>query len=86
MKLRPWNHGPTGRGASNLGGGGGSRVTHTAVHAMEMRALMRSPDSSKDWNPRCHIREKLLGFLQERDPDGLPKTRAAIKGGTASAR
>ena len=53
---------------------------------MELRALMNSPDSSKDWNPRCHIREKLLGFLQERDPDGLPKTRAAIKGGTASAR
>ena len=64
----------------------GSRVTHNAEHAMEMRALMSSPDSSKDWNLRCHILQKLLGFLQERDPDGLPKTRAAIKGGTASAR
>lgn len=59
----------------------GLQVTNTTEHAMEMRALMSSPDSSIGWDLRCHVREKLLQFLQERYPDSLPRTRAELKTG-----
>ena len=63
----------------------GLQVTNTTEQAMEMRALMSSPDSSKDWNLRCHVREKLLQFLQERYPDSLPRTRAEIQAGPTAS-
>jgi hypothetical protein len=43
---------------------------------MELRAIMSAPDSATAWNLRCHIREKLIWFLQERFPQGLPRIRA----------
>ena len=58
----------------------GLQVTNAGEHAIELRALMSAPDSSIVWDLRCHVREKLIGFLQERYPHSLPRTRAEIGG------
>ncbi len=57
----------------------GLQVTNASEHTMELRALMSAPDSSNAWDLRCYVREKLIGFLQERYPQSLPRTRAEIQ-------
>ncbi len=51
------------------------QVTNATEHAVELRALMSAPDSATAWNLRCHIREKLIWFLQDHYPQSLPKIR-----------
>lgn len=58
----------------------GLQVTNASEHTMELRALMSAPDSGSAWDLRCHVREKLIAFLQERFPASLPRTRAEISG------
>lgn len=58
----------------------GLQVTDTSEHTMTLRALMSTADSSKGWNLRCHVREELIKFLQQRFPESLPKTRAVLEG------
>ena len=55
------------------------QVSSTSEHAVEMRALMSAPDAPTAWNLGCHVREKLIGFLQQRYPRSLPKTREEIQ-------
>ncbi len=55
------------------------QVTNTTDRAMELRALMSAPDSATAWNLRCHIREKLIWFLQEHYPQSLPRVRAELR-------
>ncbi|MFQ5505319.1 MAG: mechanosensitive ion channel family protein, partial [Planctomycetota bacterium] len=57
----------------------GLQVTDTSEHTVQLRALMSAPDSSVAWDLRCHVREKLIAFLQERHPECLPKTRALLE-------
>ncbi len=52
------------------------QVTNATERAVELRALMSAPDSATAWNLRCHIREKLIWFLQARYPQSLPRIRA----------
>jgi hypothetical protein len=54
------------------------QVTNTTERSMELRALMSAPDSATAWNLRCHIREKLIWFLQARYPQSLPRIRAEL--------
>jgi small-conductance mechanosensitive channel len=61
------------------------QVTDTAEHAMRLRVLATSADSSKSWDFRCHIREQLLGYIQTHHPRSLPRVRAEIGGGAANA-
>lgn len=56
----------------------GLQVTNATEHTTELRALMSAPDSPKAWDLRCHVREKLIEFLQERHPHSWPKTRTEI--------
>jgi small-conductance mechanosensitive channel len=63
---------------------GALQVTNASEHTMELRALMSASDSSKLWGLRCAVREKLIKFLQERHPEGLPKMRAEIRGNNAA--
>jgi small-conductance mechanosensitive channel len=56
----------------------GLQVTNTTERAVELRALMSAPDASAAWNLRCEVREKLIAFIQNNYPDGLPKVRAEI--------
>ncbi|HET9087785.1 MAG TPA: mechanosensitive ion channel family protein [Acidobacteriaceae bacterium] len=51
------------------------QVTEFTPQAMQIRALMSASDSSKLWDLRCLVREKMIEFLQKNYPDCLPKQR-----------
>ncbi|HEY1799831.1 MAG TPA: mechanosensitive ion channel domain-containing protein [Terriglobales bacterium] len=57
----------------------GLQVTDAKEHTLELRALMSAPDGSKAWDLRCHVREKLIQFLQAHHPQSLPRTRAEVR-------
>ena len=54
------------------------QVTDTTDHAMQLRVLATAADSSKAWDLRCEIREKLIGFIQKNLPQHLPRLRADL--------
>jgi len=56
----------------------GLQVTDAGERTIELRALMSAPDASTAWDLRCEVREKLVGFVQRRHPEGLPRLRAAL--------
>ncbi len=56
------------------------QVTDATESTIQIRALTSAADSSKAWDLRCEVREKLITFLQERYPECLPKTRATVRG------
>ena len=55
------------------------QVTNASERTMELRALVSAGDSSSAWNLRCEIREKLIKFIQEKYPEGLPRFRAEVQ-------
>jgi len=57
----------------------GLQVTNATDHVVEMRALMSAPNSGTAWDLRCYVREKLIGFLQRKYPESLPRTRAEVQ-------
>jgi small-conductance mechanosensitive channel len=56
----------------------GLQVTNANERTLELRALMSAPGSSSAWDLRCHVREKLISYLQERYPESLPRIRTEI--------
>ncbi len=56
------------------------QVTHATEHTVEMRALVSAENSSKLWDLRCAVREKLIEFMQRNYPHCLPKARAELLG------
>ncbi len=54
------------------------QVTNVTEKTVELRALMSAGTSGVAWDLRCHVREKLLEFLQREYPQCLPKLRAEI--------
>jgi small-conductance mechanosensitive channel len=56
----------------------GMQVTNASEHTVEIRCLMSSADSSLSWDLRCEVREKMIGYLQQRYPGSLPRTRAEV--------
>jgi small-conductance mechanosensitive channel len=62
----------------------GLQVTNANEHTLELRALMSAPSGPIAWDLRCHVREKLIQYLQERHPESLPRTRAAVQMANAS--
>ena len=57
------------------------QVTDTGEKAMQVRALVSSCDSARNWDLRCYIRENLIGFIQRRYPGSLPQLRADLQVG-----
>jgi small-conductance mechanosensitive channel len=55
------------------------QVSDASEHSMQIRALTSASDSSKAWDLRCLVREKLIKFQQEKYPNSLPKARAEIQ-------
>lgn len=53
-------------------------VIDATERTVELRALMSAANSSDAWELRCHVRERLLAFLQNNYPQCLPKMRAEI--------
>jgi hypothetical protein len=62
------------------------QVVDATERTVQMRCLMSAPDASSAWDLRCHVREQLIAYIQERYPDSLPRTRAAIESDVALAR
>jgi small-conductance mechanosensitive channel len=56
------------------------QVTDTTEKTMQIRVLATSADSSKGWDLRCDIREKLVTFIQKNYPQSLPRLRAEFEG------
>ena len=56
----------------------GLQVTETNENSVQIRMLVSSADSSKNFDLRCFIREKMINFMMENQPDCLPKMRATI--------
>ena len=54
------------------------QVTNASERTVELRALMSAVDSSAAWSLRCHVREKLIEFMQRNFPQSLPQVRIDI--------
>ena len=54
------------------------QVTDTTEHTVQLRALMSARDAGTAFDLRCHVREKLIDFLQREHPGSLPRTRAEV--------
>jgi small-conductance mechanosensitive channel len=52
------------------------QVSDTSERTMQIRVLCTAADSSKAWDLRCEVREKLIGFIQTNHPLSLPRLRA----------
>lgn len=50
-------------------------VTDSTQQSMQVRALVSAADSSKAWNLRCLVREKLIEFVRTEYPQYLPRLR-----------
>jgi hypothetical protein len=59
---------------------GGVQVTNSSERTLELRLLMSAADSSKIFDLRCEVREKVLAFLQQNHPGSLPRVRADLGG------
>jgi small-conductance mechanosensitive channel len=53
-------------------------VTESGERAMQLRILVSSSDSSRNWDLRCKLREGLIDFIQRHYPDHLPRLRAEL--------
>ena len=56
------------------------QVTDATERTMQIRVLATSADSSKSWDLRCDIREKLIAYIQKNHPQSLPRLRTQIAG------
>jgi small-conductance mechanosensitive channel len=59
---------------------GGVQVTNCSERTLELRLLMSAGDSSRTFDLRCEVREKVLAFLQRDHPGSLPRVRADLGG------
>lgn len=53
-------------------------MTDVGESTVELRALLSAADASKAWDLRCEVREKLVEFIKNKYPEGLPRFRAEI--------
>jgi small-conductance mechanosensitive channel len=58
------------------------QVSDATDKTMQLRVLATAADSSKAWDLRCEIREKLIAYLQREHPASLPRFRADMEGAT----
>ena len=54
------------------------QVTNATERTTELRAIISAADASNAWGLRCEVREKLIEFIRQNYPDGLPKVRAEL--------
>lgn len=57
----------------------GVQVTNLTADGVEMRVLMSAADGGKLWDLRCHVREKLLAWLQAAGKPHLPVDRVELQ-------
>jgi len=51
------------------------QVTDAGEHSMQLRVLVSASDSSRAWDMRCDMREKLIAYIRDEYPDALPRVR-----------
>lgn len=56
----------------------GLQVTNTTDRSMELRCLVSSADSGKNFDLRCFLRENLVAYMQKKHPESLPRVRAEL--------
>ncbi|MBU1040574.1 MAG: mechanosensitive ion channel family protein [Proteobacteria bacterium] len=56
----------------------GLQVTDSGPATVTLRALVSSAGSSRNWDLRCLVRERLVCYIQEKHPDILPLTRISF--------
>ncbi|HBH63599.1 MAG TPA: mechanosensitive ion channel protein MscS [Erwinia persicina] len=56
------------------------QVTDTTDKTMTIRLLMTAQNSPTAWDLRCHVREKMIEFIQQNYPQSLPHVRATLTG------
>ena len=54
------------------------QVSDATEKTMQLRVLATAADSSRAWDLRCEIREKLIAYIQKNHPEGLPRVRASL--------
>ncbi len=54
------------------------QVTEAGERAVQLRALVTAASGPKAWDLRCHVRERLLDFVQREYPQHLPRLRADV--------
>jgi small-conductance mechanosensitive channel len=56
----------------------GVQVTDWKTDSIEMRVLVSADSAGKLFDLRCEVREKLLGYLQQREPIVFPRVRNIV--------
>jgi small-conductance mechanosensitive channel len=51
------------------------QVSDAREQVMEIRVLASASDSSRAWDLRCEIREKLIAYIRDQYPGALPRVR-----------
>lgn len=59
------------------------QVTDTSEKSMQLRALVTSLNSDRNWDLRCRVREGLIDYMQREQARYLPLTRAELHGAVA---
>jgi small-conductance mechanosensitive channel len=54
-------------------------VTDSKENTLQIRITVSGRNSAEVWNLQCETREKLVAYLQETQPDALPKTRVELR-------
>jgi small-conductance mechanosensitive channel len=54
------------------------QVTEAGPTALTLRALVSSSNSSRNWDLRCLVRERLICYVQGNHPETLPRTRVLL--------
>jgi small-conductance mechanosensitive channel len=54
------------------------QVTDAKPQTLELRFLMSAANPSAAFDLRCHVRERLIDYLQKNHPDALPRVRADV--------
>jgi small-conductance mechanosensitive channel len=57
------------------------QVVDTSERAIQLRALVSAATSPKAWDLRCFLRERLIKFMAQQQPNALPAIRAEIDRG-----
>lgn len=62
------------------------QVTETSEKCIQLRILVSSPDSSKNWDLRCYLRENMINFINCHYPGSLPQLRTTLQQGDIDAK
>jgi hypothetical protein len=51
------------------------QISDARESVIEVRVLASASDSTRSWDLRCEVREKLIAFIRDTYPESLPRVR-----------